>query len=85
MSRGSKEAREVDYLVGRIFHVKVLSWSRLAVMGAKWPERQLQWRGRMVGLEEKSLTGIGMGAGREGADCVGTCSYHNKDFGFYFE
>lgn len=42
------------------------------MMGAKWPERQLQWRGKNGGgLEEKSLTGIGMGAGREGADCVG--------------
>ena len=37
------------------------------------------------GLEEKNLGGIGMEGGWGGTDCVGTCSYHNENFGFYLE
>lgn len=63
--------REVDYLVGRVFHIKVLRWSELDVMGC-W-ERSSQkdnWRGvRIVGLVKGNSRGIGMGGGGGGSLC----------------
>lgn len=67
MSRDLKEVREVDYVVGRVLHIKVLRWSELTVMGC-W-ERSSQkdnWHGvRTVGLEKRYWDG-----GRRGRQLV---------------